>query len=260
MTMLSRVLGLARDVVFARFIGAEAGADAFFVAFKIPNFLRRLFAEGAFAQAFVPVLSEYRERGSQAAVHELINRVAGCLGVSLLGVTLLAVLGAPLLAMVFAPGFISDDYKFGLASEMIRITFPYLLLISLTGFAGAILNSFDRFAVPAITPVLLNIVLIASAVVVSPYFDPPVLALAWGVLVAGVVQFLFQLPFLHQLRLLPRPQVDWGDSGVKRVLVLMVPALFGVSVSQINLLLDTVLASLLPTGSVSGTVLFRPLS
>lgn len=251
MTMLSRVLGLARDVVFARFIGAEAGADAFFVAFKIPNFLRRLFAEGAFAQAFVPVLSEYREQGSRAAVQELINRVAGCLGLSLLLVTLLAVLGAPLLTAVFAPGFVGNELKFGLASEMIRITFPYLLLISLTGFAGAILNSYDRFAVPAFTPVLLNVALISAAVLASPYFEQPVMALAWGVLAAGVVQLLFQVPFLWQLRLLPRPEVNWQDQGVRRILALMAPALFGVSVSQINLLLDTVLASLLPTGSVS---------
>ncbi len=251
MTMTSRVLGLARDVVFARFIGAEAGADAFFVAFKIPNFLRRLFAEGAFAQAFVPVLSEYRQQGSRAAVQELINRVAGCLGFSLLLVTLLAIVGAPVLTALFAPGFVSDTFKFGLASDMIRITFPYLLLISLTGFAGAILNSYDRFAVPAFTPVLLNVALISAAVLASPYFEQPVMALAWGVLAAGVVQLLFQIPFLWQLKLLPRPEVSWQDKGVRRVLVLMAPALFGVSVSQINLLLDTVLASLLPTGSVS---------
>lgn len=251
MTMFSRVLGLTRDVVLARFIGAEAGADAFFVAFKIPNFLRRLFAEGAFAQAFVPVLSEYRARGSIAAVKHLIDHVAGCLGVTLIFVTLLAVLGAPLLTMLFAPGFVGDVYKFTLASEMIRITFPYLLLISLTGLAGAILNSYDRFAVPAFTPVLLNVSLITAAVVVSPYFDEPVYALAWGVLAAGVVQLLFQLPFLMRIGLMPQPKVDWHDSDVKRILALMAPAIFGVSVSQINLLLDTVLASLLPTGSVS---------
>ncbi|TQV71218.1 murein biosynthesis integral membrane protein MurJ [Exilibacterium tricleocarpae] len=251
MTMLSRVLGLARDIVFARFVGSEAGADAFFVAFKIPNFLRRLFAEGAFAQAFVPVLSEYRQRGNRAAVRALLDRVAGCLGLTLVGVTALAVLGAPVLTMVFAPGFMGQEAKFALASEMIRITFPYLLLISLTGFAGAVLNSYDRFAVPAFTPVLLNIAMICAAVLLSPYFDPPVLALAWGVLTAGVVQFLFQLPFLLRLGLMPHPKVDWGDPGVRRILALMAPAIFGVSVSQINLLLDTVIASFLPTGSVS---------
>jgi len=251
MTMLSRVLGLARDVVFARFIGAEAGADAFFVAFKIPNFLRRLFAEGAFAQAFVPVLSEYRARGSLEAVKGLVDRVAGCLGLVLALVTALAVLGAPVLTALFAPGFVGDEFKYSLASDMIRITFPYLLLISMTGLAGAILNSYDRFVVPAFTPVLLNVSLISAAVLASPYFDPPVMALAWGVMVAGVIQLLFQVPFLWRLGLMPSPKLDWRDSGVRRVLALMAPAIFGVSVSQINLLLDTVLASFLPTGSVS---------
>ena len=251
MTMLSRVLGLARDVVFAHTIGASAGADAFFVAFKIPNFLRRLFAEGAFAQAFVPVLSEYREKGSIEAVKGLIDRVCGCLGLTLFLLTIIVVLAAPLVALVFAPGFWNDPFKLALTQEMLRITFPYLLLISLTGFAGAILNSYDRFAVPAITPVLLNLCLIGSAVWVSPYFGQPVIAIAWGVLTAGMVQLGFQLPFLWKLRLLPTPKVDFADPGVKRILLLMAPAIFGVSVSQINLLLDTVLASFLPTGSVS---------
>jgi len=249
--MLSRVFGLLRDMMFARFIGAEAGADAFFIAFKVPNFLRRLFAEGAFAQAFVPVLSEYRQQGSHVAIVDLVNRVAGCLGLTLVGITVLAVVGSPLIALLFAPGFIGYPEKFSLVSEMIRITFPYLLLISLTGFAGAILNSYDRFAIPAFTPVLLNVVLITFAVMLSPYFDPPIFALAWGVLCAGVVQLLFQLPFLMRLGLLPRPSVDWQDPGVRKVLTLMAPAIFGVSVTQINLLLDTVIASFLPTGSVS---------
>jgi len=249
--MLSRVLGLARDVVFAHLIGAQSGADAFFVAFKIPNFLRRLFAEGAFAQAFVPVLSEYREKGSKQAVQGLIDRVCGCLGVTLFLLTLIVMVGAPVVTTLFAPGFWNDAYKFDLAQQMLRITFPYLLLISLTGFAGAILNSYDRFAVPAFTPVLLNVCLITAAIWVAPYFDPPVLALAWGVLIAGMVQLAFQIPFLWKLRLLPKPKVDFKDEGVKRVLLLMAPAIFGVSVSQINLLLDTVLASFLPTGSIS---------
>ncbi|WP_269777903.1 murein biosynthesis integral membrane protein MurJ [Marinimicrobium alkaliphilum] len=252
MTMFSRVLGLLRDMVFARVIGAGSGADAFFVAFKIPNFFRRLFAEGAFAQAFVPVLSEYRERGSLAAVQALVDRVAGCLGSVLILFTVLAVAGAPVVAALFAPGFWLDDPdRYALTSDMIRITFPYLLLISLSGFAGAILNSYDRFAIPAFTPVLLNVALITAALVAAPWFDPPALALAWGVLVAGVCQLLFQLPFLRRIHLLPRPVVDWRDPGVKRILWLMAPALFGVSVSQINLMFDTVLASFLPTGSVS---------
>ncbi|WP_245601022.1 murein biosynthesis integral membrane protein MurJ [Marinobacterium jannaschii] len=252
MTMLSRILGLVRDVVVASYFGASGSADAFFVAFKIPNFLRRLFAEGAFSQAFVPVLSEYRSQRDLGAVQALVNAVAGTLGSVLILITALAVLGAPLLAMLFAPGFyLEGGEKFDLAVDMLRITFPYLLLISLTAFAGAILNSYGRFAVPAFTPVLLNLSLIGSAVLLSPLFDPPVLALAWGVMIAGIVQLMFQLPFLSQLRLLPVPAIQRDHEGVKRILKLMVPALFGVSVTQINLLLDTVLASFLQTGSVS---------
>ena len=252
MTMISRVLGLIRDVVVAGYFGASGASDAFFVAFKIPNFLRRLFAEGAFAQAFVPVLSEYRSQRDLTAVQFLVNRTAGSLGSVLLLVTLLGSLGSPLLAMLFAPGFyMSGSESFGLAADMLRITFPYLMLISLTAFCGAILNSYERFAVPAFTPVLLNVCLIGSAVYLSPLFDPPIMALAWGVLMAGTVQLLFQLPFLARLRLLPVPQAGWKDEGVRRILKLMLPALFGVSVAQINLLLDTVLASFLQTGSVS---------
>lgn len=251
MTMLSRVLGLLRDVVIAGFVGASANADAFFVAFKIPNFLRRLFAEGAFSQAFIPVLADYKAEGSVAAVKALVDRVAGVLGGSLLFITALAILAAPVITAVFAPGFVGQSEKFYLTSEMIRITFPYLMLISMTGFCGAILNSYGRFAVPAFTPVFLNLSLIFAALIASQWFAEPVFALAWGVLLAGVVQLLFQLPSLYRLELVPRPLWDTSDVGVRRILKLMVPALFGVSVSQINLLLDTVLASFLPTGSVS---------
>ncbi|MBD2858710.1 murein biosynthesis integral membrane protein MurJ [Spongiibacter sp. KMU-158] len=251
MTMLSRVLGLIRDVVIAFFLGATTNADCFFVAFKIPNFLRRLFAEGAFSQAFVPVLAEYREKGTVESTKLLIDKVAGALGGVLLLVTLLAVLGAPLVTTLFAPGFRGDPVKFQLTAEMIRITFPYLLLISLTGFAGAILNSYGRFAVPAFTPVLLNLCLIIAALWASPYFTEPAMALAWGVFMAGLAQLTFQLPFLQRIQMLPRPRWAWRDEGVQRVITLMIPALFGVSVSQINLLLDTVLASFLPTGSIS---------
>ena len=251
-TMLSRFLGLARDVVFARVIGAEALADVFFVAFKIPNFFRRLFAEGAFAQAFVPILGEYREKGSVAAVRELVSRVAGNLGLTLIFITLFIVVASPLMAAIFAPSWYMDNpSKFAATSEMLRITFPYLLFISMTGLAGAVLNSYDRFAVPAFTPLLLNVTLIVAALIGAPLFDQPAYALAWGVLFAGIIQFIFQLPFLRSIHMLPMPRVDWQHSGVKKVLALMAPAIFGVSVSQINLLLDTVLATFLPTGSVS---------
>lgn len=251
MTLVSRVLGLARDVVLARMFGPGDGTDAFFLAFKIPNFLRRLFAEGAFNQAFVPVLSEYRNQRTRAEVKTLVNSVAGSLSVVLLLLTTLVVIFAPLLSIPIAYGFRDDPEKFALFVDMLRITFPYLFLISLTAFVSAILNSYDRFAVPALTPALLNIVLIASAILLSPYFSRPEVALAWGVLIAGVAQLLFQLPFLARLHLLPVPKINRQHEGVKRIMTLMLPALFGVSVSQINLLLDTFIASLLVSGSVS---------
>lgn len=250
-TMLSRVLGLVRDVVLANLLGAAPNADAFFVAFKIPNFLRRLFAEGAFSQAFVPVLTETREQGSHEAVRHLVDRVAGVLGGSLFVLTALAMVMAPWVALIFAPGFSRDVAKLALTADLIVWTFPYLLLISLTGFCGAILNTYGRFAVPAYTPVLLNLSLITAAVVWAPTMPEPALGLAVGVTLAGVVQLLFQLPSLRALKLTPRPVWDTKDEGVRKILMLMVPALFGVSVSQINLLFDTVLASLLPDGSVA---------
>jgi len=251
-TMLSRFFGLARDVVFARIIGAEALADVFFVAFKIPNFFRRLFAEGAFAQAFVPILGEYRQQGSRAAVRELVSRVSGSLGITLILITAIVVIASPLFAALFAPKWYFDNpYKYAATAEMLRITFPYLLFISMTGVAGAVLNSYDRFAVPAFTPLLLNVCLIAAALLGAPLFEQPAYALAWGVLIAGLVQFVFQLPFLRSIHMLPTPVIDWKHSGVRKVLALMAPAIFGVSVSQINLMLDTVLATFLPTGSVS---------
>jgi putative peptidoglycan lipid II flippase len=250
-TMLSRVLGLLRDIAFATFIGAAGNADAFFIAFKVPNFLRRLFSEGAFSQAFVPVLSEYKTQRDHLTVKALIDRVAGVLGGSLIVVTGLAVMAAPVLVYVVAPGFSGQPEKMELTASLIRITFPYLFFISLTGFAGAMLNSYGRFAVPAVTPVLLNLSLIAAAVCYAPTMAEPTYALAWGVFVAGLAQLLFQLPALYRVDLVPKPKWDLKDSGVRRILKLMVPALFGVSVSQINLLLDTVLASFLPTGSVS---------
>ena len=250
-TMLSRVLGLVRDVVLANLLGAAPNADAFFVAFKIPNFLRRLFAEGAFAQAFVPVLTETREQGSHDAVKALVNRVAGVLGGSLFVLTALAMVMAPWVALIFAPGFSRDVAKLALTADLIVWTFPYLFFISLTGFCGAILNTYGRFAVPAYTPVLLNLSLIAAAVFWAPTMPEPALGLAMGVMLAGVLQLLFQLPSLHALKLTPKPVWDTQDAGVRKILMLMVPALFGVSVSQINLLFDTVLASLLPNGSVA---------
>lgn len=251
MTMVSRIFGFLRDMVTAHFFGAAAQFDAFSVAFRIPNLMRRLFAEGSFSQAFVPVLSEFQKNKSHEDIQRFINAIAGTLGIVLLGVTIFGVVFAPLIVRLFAPGFDTAGPRFDLAVTMLRITFPYLLLISLTAFAGAILNTYSRFWVAAFTPVFLNICMIASVFWLSPHMSHPIVGLAWGVLIAGVVQLAFQWPFLKRLRLLPRPKINFRDSGVTRVLKLMVPALFGVSVSQINLLLDTLFASFLVVGSVS---------
>ena len=251
MTMLSRVLGLLRDIVIARVFGTTDASDAFFLANKIPNFMRRLFAEGAFNQAFVPVLAEYRSQRAHGEVLRLINAVSASLG----GFLLLLVVGvvgvAPWLGVPIAYGFTDQPEKFALFVEMLRITFPYLLLISLAALCSSILNAYGKFAVSAFTPALLNVSLISSSFFLAPYMREPELALAWGVLIAGFAQLLFQLPFLHRINLLPRPRRDGTNEGVRRIKKLMLPALFGVSVTQINLLLDTFIASLLVTGSVS---------
>ncbi len=251
MTMISRVLGFVRDIIVARMFGADAGTDAFFLAFKIPNFLRRLFAEGAFSQAFVPVLAEYRAKRTQEELKDLVDRVAGTLGGILLLITTLGVLAAPILVVIFGPGFIGQDSKFALAADMLRITFPYLFFIALTAFAGGILNSFGRFGVPAFTPVFLNLCMIAAAFWLTPYNEPGIVALAWGVFLAGIAQLVFQFPFLARLGLLPRPRWGWRHEGVSRILRLMLPAIFGSSVAQVNLLIDTILASFLVSGSIS---------
>ena len=251
MTMMSRVTGLARDQLQAYYLGAGSDADAFNAAFRIPNFFRRLFSEGAFSQAFIPVLSEYRTQGSQAALKHLIDRVAGCLGAALIFVTVLGVLGAPVLGVVFASGFMDDPEKFAHYTALIRIMFPYLMLISLSGFMGAILNSYDRFAVSAFTPVLLNVVSIIAMLVIAPMIGSVTFALAWSVLLAGSLSIVFQMPHLKRLQLLPSPKIDWKDPGVKRILALMAPAIFGVSISQINTLFDSIAASWLPEGSIT---------
>ena len=251
MTLLSRVLGFVRDMVFARLFGATGATDAFFVVFKIPNFLRRLFAEGAFSQAFVPLLAEYREKRTREEMLDYLAHVAGTLGAVLLLISTLGVAAAPLLLFLFAPGFHGDAAQFALAEEMLRITFPYIFFISLTAFASSLLNSFGKFAIPALTPIWLNIVLIAAAFLGANYADEPMLVLSWGVLVAGVVQLGFQLPWIWRMGLLPRPRFSWRHEGVQRTFKLMLPAIFGSSVTQINLLLDTVLASFLIAGSVS---------
>jgi putative peptidoglycan lipid II flippase len=251
-TMLSRILGFVRDVVLARMFGASGETDAFFLAFRIPNFMRRLFAEGSFSLAFVPVLSEYKANGDKQALRDLIDHVTGTLAGILLVLTSVGILAAPLVLSIFAPGWVADERpEFSLSAGMLRITFPYIMLISLTALAGGILNTFGRFLVPALTPILLNVSLIAAAVLLAGHLEVPVTALAWGVLVAGFAQLLIQVPALVHLGLLPRPRWGWRHSGVRRIIKLMIPTLFGSSVAQVNLLVDSIIATFLVTGSVS---------
>lgn len=251
MTFLSRISGLVRDQVYAAIFGASPAMDAFVVAFRIPNFMRRLSAEGSFSMAFVPVLAEYRAKHDHAAIKQLVDRVAGTLTAFLLVLTATAVLAAPWIMPVFAPGFGAETAQGQLAAKMLRITFPYALFISLASLAGGILNSYGRFAVPALSPVLMNLAMIAAAVVLAPHMREPVLALAWGVFAAGILQLAFQLPSLARLGLLPRPRWGAADAGVRKIMKLMLPTLFGSSVVQVNLLLNTIVASFLIGGSVT---------
>ncbi|WP_074905312.1 murein biosynthesis integral membrane protein MurJ [Nitrosomonas communis] len=251
MTLISRILGFLRDVLIARIFGAGMASDAFFVAFRIPNLLRRLFAEGAFSQAFVPILAEYKNRRTENETRDLIDHVATLLGIALFIVTLAGVLAAPLIIYVSAPGFSVDQEKFALTIELLRITFPYILFISFVALAGGILNTYSKFSVPAFTPVLLNLSFIGCAIWLAPLLDPPVLALAWAVFLGGILQLAFQVPFLIHLKRMPRFHLKSKDTGAWRVLKLMGPAVFGVSIGQISMLINTIFASLLVTGSVS---------
>ena len=251
MTMLSRVLGLVRDMVLLNVFGAGKDFDTFVVAFRIPNFFRRLFAEGAFSQAFIPVLTEYKTTKLHAEVQILISRVFGCLLMVMSLLTLVCMIIAPVILYVYAPGFHNDPAKFDLAVDMFRLTIPYLMFMSLTAFASSILNSYGSFASPAFSPVLLNIAMIAGAWEFSQYFEQPIMVLGWAVIVAGVLQLAIQIPELWKRKLLIPPKVDFKHEGVDRILKLMLPALFGVSVTQINLLLNTIWASFMQDGSVS---------
>lgn len=251
MTLLSRILGFVRDFVIARTFGAGMLTDAFFVAFKLPNLLRRMFAEGAFSQAFVPILGEYKNQQGEVETKRLVDHVATFLFLALLAVTALGMAAAPILVYLSAPGFSSDPEKFALTVDLTRITFPYILFMSLVALAGGVLNTWGRFAVPAFTPVLLNVAMIAMALFAAPYFEPQVLVLAWAVFIGGALQLAFQLPHLKKIGMLPRFSLDWKDVGLRRILRLMGPAIVGVSVSQISLILNTIIASFLPSGSVS---------
>lgn len=251
MTLVSRILGFVRDVIVARVFGAGMAADAFFVAFKIPNLFRRLFAEGAFSQAFVPVLSECREKDGEEAVRRLVDAAAGTLAAVVLGVVTLGVVAAPIFVLLFAPGFVDQHDKLELSASLLRVTFPYLLFISLSGLAGSVSNIYGRFGIPALSPVMLNITLIIGAVWLAPHLEEPVMGLAIGVIAGGVTQLAMQYAGLWRLGFRPRPVIAFADAGVRKILRLMGPAIFGVSVAQINMMLDTILASFLQTGSIS---------
>lgn len=251
MTLLSRLTGFARDVILAFGFGAGAAMDAFVVAFRIPNLLRRLFAEGAFSQAFVPVLGEYRETRGDEETRALAGRVLGVLSVALLIATALGVVAAPAIVYLSAAGFAADAEKFGLTVAMLRICFPYILFISLVSFAAGILHTWGHFKSPAFTPVLLNLAFIGCALWLAPRLEEPILALAWAVFIGGVLQLAFQIPFLREVGMLVRPRWEPGDEGVRRILKLMGLAALGVSVAQISLLINTHIASWLQDGSVS---------
>ncbi len=251
LTLLSRITGLLREIIGANLFGAGAVMDAFMVAWRIPNFLRRLFAEGAFSQAFVPVFAEYKNKRDVHATHELVSGVASMLALVLFFITLIGVIAAPILVYATASGYAVDAGKFELTIQLVRITFPYIFFISLVSLSAGVLNTFGAFKTPAFTPVLLNLSVIGVALLAAPYFNPPILALAWGTFLGGVVQLLFQLPALKQIGMLPRWRWKPRDEGVTRILKLMAPAALGVSVAQISVLLNTQIASFLGNGAVS---------
>jgi len=260
MTMISRVFGLLRDVVISRVFGVSAATDAFWVAFRIPNFMRRLFAEGSFTTAFVPVFTEIKEKRSHAELKELVSRTAGSLGAVLVLIVGLGIVFAPQVATVFSPGAIEHQDKFDLTVKLLRLTFPFILFVSLTALAGGALNSFHRFGMPALVPVLLNLSMIGCALWLAPRLGPPprpheldlrILALGWAILIGGIVQLLCLLPQMARLDLLAWPRPGFTHPDVRKVMKLMVPTLFGSSIAQVNLLLDTVIASLLYVGSQS---------
>jgi len=253
MTMLSRITGFIRELVFASIFGASVSPnmDAFLVAYRIPNLARQLFAEGAFSQSFVPTLSEYHNQQNLQHTKTFINHIVGNLSIILFVITAISIIAAPLLIIIFAPGYIQDHSRLSLATTMLRIISPYLLLISLTACCSAILNSYDNFIVPAFTPVLLNLAMIAAAIFLAPYFSQPIIAAAWGVFIGGILQLASQLPFLKKINLLPKPQICWKDEGVRKVIKLMGPAIIGVSMAQLGFIIDLFFASFLRQGSIA---------
>ena len=251
-TMLSRVFGYIRDALMFIFISNASGAlDAFFVAFRIPNFFRRIFGEGALSTAYIPVLSDYKTKEEKSEVKEFIDSSITTISLILLIVSVIGVLIAPILIYLIAPGFInSDTGQYDLSVSLLKITFPYMLFICLTAIAGSILNTYDNFAYPAVTPVILNLTLIISVLFFVPYFDEPVFALAWGLLIGGVIQLIFQVYPIIKLGLFPKIKFNSKHPGIKKIKEIMLPMIFGSSVTQINMIFDTVIASFLITGSI----------
>ena len=255
MTMLSRITGLLRELLIARAFGASGFTDAFFVAFRIPNLLRRLFAEGAFSQAFVPILAEYANKKGTDPAKELIDKVATALMWTLLLITVVGILAAPAVVYLVATGLDGNSEIFGLSVLMTRIMFPYILFMSMVALAGGILNTWREFRIPAITPVLLNVSFIIASLFVAPYLSQPVLALAGAVFIGGLLQLAIQIPALKKIGMLPRISFNivgvFSDAGVQRIIRQMIPAVFAVSVAQVSLMINTNIASRLVHGSVS---------
>lgn len=257
-TFLSRILGMLRDIAIASILGASLSADVYFFANRIPNFFRRLFAEGAFSQAFVPVMSKTKELNDKKKLDDLLNKTTGTLATIVLGVTLVGMLGSPIFTAIFGWGWFqsylngdSDSIKFVEASYLLKITFPYLFFITLTAITSAILNVHGKFLIPAITPCVLNITLITTAYLVAPYFKDANEVLAYGMVVGGLLQLLLQIPFIIKLKIFIIPKFDWHHEGVTKIRKLMLPAIVGISASQINLIINTALASFLATGAIS---------
>ena len=244
-TFISRLLGLVRDIVFTSLLGAGVALDAYIVITKIPNVFRRIFAEGAFNQAFVPVLSEYKEGSDESEVRVLINNIFGVLSSSLLLITLIVLLLTPIFVFIFAPGFYSEPIKNELATDILRITFPYLFFVSLVALSGSIMNTYGKFSIPALTPVFYNLILVCTAIWIAPLYEVPIYAIAWGMFVAGCIQLLIQIYPLIKLKLLPNFSLNLNHPGVKKVLYLMIPGIIAGGVSQLNMLVDTILASFL---------------
>ena len=251
MTLLSRITGLLRETIKATAFGAGLQMDAFEAAFRLPNLLRRLFAEGAFSQAFVPILAEYRRKRGAEATRDLVGNVGTLLAIALVVLSIAGSLAAPWLVYLLAGGFARTPGKVELTADMIRIVFPYILFVSLVSLAGGVLNVFRRFAIPAFTPVMLNLSVIGAAIFLARWFDPPILALAWGVAIGGVAQLVLQVRPLLAIGMLPRPLFAWRDEGMRRVLIAMGPAVIGVSAAQISALINTQLAALLGDGRIS---------